>query len=96
MAIVAAQAIILIGGNARRRLREFMVGRVMPKEQKSAAELAEMIRTRLGEPELRVAVFSDAGGWHAKVYAAVTVTSDLQRRVNRASEQLRGIYDLAT
>ena len=71
-----------------------MVGKAMAKEQKSAAALADMIRTRLGLPELRVAVFSDAGGWHAKVYADATAASDLQLRINRASEQLRGVYDL--
>ena len=37
----------------------------MVKEQKNAVELASMIRNRLSEPELRVAVYADAGGWHA-------------------------------
>ena len=66
----------------------------MPKVIKSAAELATMIRTRLGQEELRVAVFSDANGWHAKVYAADNAAADLQMRVNQAAQQLRKVYDL--
>jgi len=66
----------------------------MSKQIRTAAELATMIRTRLGQEELRVAVFSDGDGWHAKVYAAENVAADLQMRVNRAAEQLRQVYDL--
>jgi hypothetical protein len=38
------------------------------KPQKTAAELAEMIRKSLRKPELRVAVFAASRGWKAKVY----------------------------
>jgi hypothetical protein len=68
----------------------------MAKERKTAAELAGMIRSRLNEPELRVAVYSDAGGWHAKVYADPSASSALQKRVNRVSEALRRAYDLTS
>jgi hypothetical protein len=34
----------------------------MANKQKSAVELANMIRGRLGEPNLRVAVYPDASG----------------------------------
>ena len=42
----------------------------MAKEQKTAIELADLIRDRLHVPELRVAVFADKSGWCAKVYAS--------------------------
>lgn len=74
--------------------QEFVVSCLMLKESKTAAELATMIRTRLGQEELRVAVFSDANGWHAKVYAAENVAADLQLRVNQAAQQLRKVHDL--
>ena len=38
------------------------------KPQKTATELAEMIRRSLGKPKLRVAVFAASRGWKAKVY----------------------------
>jgi hypothetical protein len=66
----------------------------MLKEIKTAAQLGAMIRTRLGHEEMRIAVFSDANGWHAKVYAAEKVAADLQKRVNREAEQLRNAYEL--
>jgi hypothetical protein len=39
-----------------------------PKPQKTAMELAEMIRRSLDNPELRVAVFATTRGWKARVY----------------------------
>ena len=54
-----------------------------------------MIRNRLSEPELRVAVYADAGGWHARVYAAPNAAPDLQTRVDQAAQKLRVKYDLA-
>jgi hypothetical protein len=38
------------------------------KPQKTAVELAEMIRSSLGKPDLRVAVFAATRGWSARVY----------------------------
>ena len=40
----------------------------MAKIAKSAKELAKMIRARVYEPELRIAVLAGAGGWRAKIY----------------------------
>ena len=41
---------------------------MLVKPQKTAAELADMIRRSLGKSELRVAVFATTRGWKAKVY----------------------------
>jgi hypothetical protein len=38
------------------------------KSQKTAAELAELVRRSLGKPDLRVAVFPTTRGWKARVY----------------------------
>ena len=38
------------------------------KPQKTAMELADMIRNLLGKSELRVAVYAASRGWKAKVY----------------------------
>jgi hypothetical protein len=38
------------------------------KPQKTAAELAELIRRSLGKADLRVAVFPTTRGWKARVY----------------------------
>ena len=68
----------------------------MPKEPKSAVELANMIRRRIGEPKIRVAVFTDAnGGWHAIVYVDQGSVRDLQRRIDEAARELNRIYELS-
>jgi len=67
----------------------------MAKTQKTAAELAALIRTLLREPELRVAVYSGHTGWCAQVYASDTAASALQARVNGATERLQREYELA-
>jgi hypothetical protein len=41
---------------------------ILVKRQKTAMELAEMIRRLLGKSELRVAVFATTRGWKARVY----------------------------
>ena len=38
------------------------------KGEKSAAELAELIRSSLNKPDLRIAVFAQPRSWRAKVY----------------------------
>ena len=68
----------------------------MAKIQKSAVELANMIRSRLKEPKLRIAAYPDAGGWRATVYAEPGAARDLQRRVDQATRELNARYDLAT
>ena len=68
----------------------------MPKKPKSAVELANMIRLKIAEPKIRVAVFTEAnGGWHATVYADQGSVRDLQRRVDEAARELNRIYELA-
>jgi hypothetical protein len=44
-----------------------------------------MIRSRLNKPKLRVAVYPDASGWHATVYAEPGAARDLQSRVDEAT-----------
>jgi hypothetical protein len=68
----------------------------MARFEKSAVELAKLIRSQLSEPKLRVAVYSDANGWRAKVYADPGAIRDLQSRVDQAVRELSGWYDLET
>ncbi len=67
----------------------------MAKVEKNAVELANMIRSRLAESKIRVAVFADAnGGWHAMVYSEQGSVRDMQKRVDEIAGELSGIYDL--
>ena len=66
----------------------------MAKQIKTAAEIAEIIRKKLGEEELRIGVFSNREGWHATVYAAPHAVAELQKRVDRLSQQLQAFYEL--
>lgn len=66
----------------------------MAKVQKSAIELAKMIRSQLAEPNTRVAVYPNSSGWHATVYAEQGSARDLQKRVNEIARQLNALYDL--
>jgi hypothetical protein len=61
---------------------------------RSAIELADLIRDRLREPELRVAVYAGRMGWHARVYASREAAAELQRRVDTVVEGLRELYEL--
>jgi hypothetical protein len=38
------------------------------KPQKTAAELAELLRNSIGKSDLRIAVFPTTSGWKARVY----------------------------
>jgi hypothetical protein len=66
----------------------------MAKNEKSAVELAKLIRSQLAEPKLRIAVYPKARGWHVKVYAEQGSTRDLQKRVDEVARGLNEIYDL--
>lgn len=66
----------------------------MAKNEKSAVELAKLIRSQLAEPKLRIAVYPKAHGWHAKVYAEQGSARDLQKRVDEVARELNEIYDL--
>jgi hypothetical protein len=68
----------------------------MAKISKGAVELANVIRSQLSEPKMRVAVFADTnGGWRATVYADNGAVRDLQKRVDATARELNGIYVLA-
>jgi hypothetical protein len=65
------------------------------KPQKTAAELADMIRRSLGKPELRVAVFSATRGWKARVYPEPgDDAAQLQALVEQKAAVLCGQYEL--
>lgn len=66
----------------------------MAKTEKSAVELAKLIRSQLGQPKLRIAVYPKARGWHAKVYAEQGSVRDLQDRVDEIARELGQTYDL--
>jgi hypothetical protein len=67
---------------------------MMAKIEKSAVELARLIRKQLAEPNLRIAVYPRVSGWNAKVYAEQGTASDLQKRVDEVVQELNRIYDL--
>ena len=64
------------------------------KIPKSAKELAHMIRARVYEPELRLAVLAIAGGWRANIYVETDDKKRLQKLVDQAVEELQRDYDL--
>ena len=66
----------------------------MRKEIRTARQIADAIRQRLNESELRIGVFSDPAGWHATVYVAPHVAAKLQKKVDQVSDQLRKLYEL--
>ena len=53
-----------------------------------------MIRSQLAQPKLRIAVYPNASGWHATVYAEQGSARDLQKRVDEIARELNGIYEL--
>ena len=69
---------------------------LMAKIQKSAVELANMIRRRLALPKLRIGIYPNSSGWHATVYAEQGSARDLQTRVNEIARELNGLYELGT
>jgi hypothetical protein len=53
-----------------------------------------MIRERLDEPKLRIAVYGNARGWHARVYGNAPGARDLQNPVDDAARELNAISSL--
>jgi hypothetical protein len=47
-----------------------------------------MIRSQLAQPKMRVAVYPNAGGWHARVYAEQGSAGDLQKRVDEIVREI--------
>ena len=66
----------------------------MAKIAKSAKEFAKMIRARVYEPELRIAVLAGAGGCRAKIYMESPDSKRLQKVVDQAVKELQRDYDL--
>ena len=67
----------------------------MAKIKKTAVELANLIRSQLAEPKLRLGIYPSSSGWHAKVYAEQGSARGLQKRVDEAARKMNGIYELA-
>jgi hypothetical protein len=64
------------------------------RENKTAKEIADAIRSRLGKPEIKIGVFVEGRTWRAKVYSDSKDAEDLQRRVDRIVQDLQILYDL--
>ena len=68
----------------------------MAKTEKSARDLTDMIRAALGnKSEIRLAVFPNPLGWHAKVYGAGGDSLKTQEQVDQLAEQMNRHYTLA-
>jgi hypothetical protein len=67
----------------------------MAKVEKTALELADLIRQAVRKPELRVAVFSNPLGWHGRVYGEGGASMLMQERVDRVVQQISRNYKLA-
>jgi hypothetical protein len=68
----------------------------MSKTRKSALELAELIRARIGVEELAIGVRKDhAYGWQPLVEYAPGNRLGFQRRADAIAEKLRHEYELA-
>lgn len=65
----------------------------MAKEQRTADQLAALIRERLAMPGLRVIVYPDPMGWSANAFAD-SADATLPLRVSQVTDELRGLYDL--
>jgi hypothetical protein len=67
----------------------------LTKSQKSASELAELIRRSVAKKDLRVAVFATRTGWRAKVYPESSENvGKLQARVDAKAALLSEQYEL--
>ena len=67
------------------------------KQKKSAQELAEIIKARLGLDGVHITVFpAPPYGWAAKVNVGVRVVNTFQQQVERLVPELSAEYDLAT
>jgi hypothetical protein len=67
----------------------------MAKTKMTAREIAERIRERLEDRNLRVGVFFDKiKGWHAIAYSSPETVSEKQKRVDRVADEFRDCFDL--
>ena len=69
-------------------------GNIIAKAQKTALELAGIIRNHIRQPELKIGVYYDeARGWRANVYDSATL-SEKQSRVDEIVQEMRDFYQL--
>jgi hypothetical protein len=67
----------------------------MTREAMSARKLADLIRERLADPNVRVAVYFEKGkSWRAIAYGSSDTLSETQKRVDEVVNELRNVYDL--
>jgi hypothetical protein len=67
----------------------------VPKEQKSARELADLIAERIGLGGVFVVVHKDAAyGWHPTVVAAPAAAYRCQMLAEEIASELRASYDV--
>jgi hypothetical protein len=67
----------------------------MKKEQKSARELADLVKERIDMPGVRIAVHHDpVYGWHATVFTAPNKAVSAQNAAERTAQELRALYEL--
>jgi hypothetical protein len=64
------------------------------KEQKSAAEIANIIKQRIRKPWLRVDIHPAPSGWHAVAVCDEAYRQPIQLRVEKVTSELRALYDL--
>jgi hypothetical protein len=68
----------------------------MLKTRKTASELADIIRTQIGNEELAIGVRKDhAYGWQPMIEYAPGNQLGFQRRADEIAERLRQQYELA-
>ena len=68
---------------------------MQPKEQKTAKELADMVKGRLGREVMLNVYKHPAYGWHVTVYAtSPDAKVQLQARAEDIAKELRPLYDL--
>jgi hypothetical protein len=66
----------------------------LAKEPKTALQLADIIRSHIGEPGLKIGVFFDKErGWRATVYDSKT-PSEKQPHVDQIVRDMRSRYEL--
>jgi hypothetical protein len=82
------------GGNRTGRVFRNGTSIAMGKIQKSAIELAKLVRREVQEPKIRIGVYAGDRGWNARVYGDVLVTPELQKRIDQAVRELNAIYSL--
>lgn len=67
----------------------------MAREIKTEAELLAMVREEIGEPFLRISLFTDsAQGFYGVVYGTPNAVLQFQPRVDDACQKLSLLYEM--